>query len=166
MAETEPEPQTMQLRAQLSTALAWDEAHATFDRAVRDLAPELRGRRPDGLPHSPWEIVEHIRRAQRDILDFSRADDYVELKWPDDYWPAAPEPPSDEAWEASVAAVQQDRASLQELIANPHRDLLAAVPGGTGQSYLREALLAAAHASYHVGQLVTVRQALGAWPAR
>lgn len=152
-----------QVRTHVARVLDWKDAHATFDDAVDGIPPDARGRRPEGLPYSPWELVEHIRRAQRDILDFCAADAYGEMRWPDDYWPASPAPPSDDAWETSVAAVRADRAALRALAADPARDLLAPVPHGDGQTLLRELLLAADHAAYHVGQLVAVRRLLGAW---
>jgi len=151
------------LREHVSKLLAWGDAHADFDRAVADLAPELRGRRPDGLPHSPWELLEHIRLAQHDILDFTVNPDYTELRWPDDYWPPTPEPPSATAWAESVALVRADREALQAIAADEATDLTAKIPHGEGRTYLRELLLVADHNAYHVGQLVLVRQLLGAW---
>lgn len=153
-------------RKLLADALAWREAHATFDDAVNDFPPALRGRRVDGFPHSAWELVEHLRRAQHDLLDFCRNPQYEELHWPDDYWPPEPAPSGDAAWVESVEAYRQDRAGLQEMIANPQRDLIATIPHGTGQTYLREVLLALDHAAYHVGQFVALRQILGAWPPK
>src|SRR6476661_7431056 len=97
------------MKAQLAKALAWGEAHADFDKAVADFPAELRGRKVDGLPYSAWQILEHLRIAQHDILDFSRNPHYTELNWPDDYWPANPEPPDAHAWDASVAAFRRDR---------------------------------------------------------
>ena len=152
-----------EVRRHVARVLDWKDAHATFDDAVDGIPPDARGRRPDGLPYSAWELVEHIRRAQRDILAFCAADAYREMRWPDDYWPDSPAPPSDEAWDESVAAVRADRAALRALAADPARDLLAPVPHGDGQTLLRELLLAADHAAYHVGQLVAVRRLLGAW---
>lgn len=151
------------LREHLRKLLAWGEAHVDFDRAVAGLAPELRGVRPDGLPYSPWELLEHLRITQEDILDFSRNPEYRELSWPEDYWPATPTPPDDAAWDRSVAAYRADREALQAIAADPATDLFAPIPHGQGQTYLREILLAADHAAYHVGQLVLVRRLLGAW---
>lgn len=153
------------LRTHLARLLDWQDAHASFDAAVAGLAPEHRGTRPAGLPHSPWELVEHIRLAQHDILDFCRNPDYVELAWPADYWPPGAAPPSPEAWEESVAAAGRDREALRRLAADPAVDLFAAIPHGTGQTVLRELLLVADHTAYHVGQLVLARRLLGAWPA-
>ncbi|HEU0054036.1 MAG TPA: DinB family protein [Longimicrobium sp.] len=151
------------LREQIARVLDWRGAHAGFDAAVDGLAPELRGRRPDGFPHSPWELLEHLRLAQRDILDFCVAEAYEEMRWPDDYWPSTPEPPSPDAWDRSVADFRADREALKRLAADPEIDLLAVVPHGDDQTYLREILLVADHNAYHVGQLVAVRKLLGAW---
>ena len=152
------------LRAHLVRLLDWPDAHATFDAAVEGVPPALRGVRPEGLPHSPWELVEHLRIAQRDILDFCRDPAYREPKWPDDYWPASVSPPREEAWDESIAAFRADRDALREIAAGPRPDLFAAIPHGSGQTYLRELLLVADHGAYHVGQLVLVRRLLGAWP--
>ena len=157
-------PLQPQLRDQLARLLDWHDAHASFDAAVDGLAPAQRGVRPAGSPHSPWELVEHVRRAQHDILDFCRDPDYRELEWPADYWPESVAPPTPEAWDESVAAVRRDRDALRELAADPAVDLFAAIPHGTGQTVLRELLLAADHTAYHVGQLVLTRRLLGAWP--
>lgn len=151
------------LRDHLARALDWQDAHASFDAAVDGLPTELRGVRPDGLPHSAWELLEHMRLAQRDILDFCRDSDYTEARWPEDYWPTSPTPDREDAWDESVAAFRADREELKAMAANPDLDLYAAIPHGTGQTYLREVLLAVDHTSYHVGQLVLVRRLLGAW---
>jgi hypothetical protein len=151
------------VRAQLAAALAWRDAHADFDAAVEDLPAALRGRVPDGLPYSPWQLVEHLRLAQADILDFCRNPDYKEMRWPDDYWPKEPAPPSARAWDESIAGFRRDREALQILARDPDVDLLAAIPHGTGQTYLRELLLVVDHTAYHVGQLIVVRRLLGAW---
>jgi hypothetical protein len=150
-------------RDQLAKALAWHDAHVDFSRAVDGLRADMRGRRPDGMPHSPWEIVEHLRLAQHDILDFCVNPGYVEMKWPDDYWPPAPAPPSEAGWRASLAAFRRDLKVLQDLATKPDFDLLAAIPHGSGQTYLRELLLVFDHTAYHVGELVTVRRVLGGW---
>lgn len=151
------------LRAHLSRLLEWEDAHRGFDAAVRDIPPGLRGTRPEGLPYSPWELLEHLRLAQRDILDFCRDPEYEAPASMDAYWPTSPEPPTAEAWDESVAAFRADRAALRELAMDSDGDLFAAVPQGTGQTYLRELLLVADHNAYHVGQLIAVRRALGVW---
>ena len=153
-------------REAVARPLAWREAHATFDDAVADFPAALRGRRVDGFPHSAWELVEHVRITQRDILDFCRDPEYHEPTWPDDYWPRDPAPPSDDAWEASIATYRADRDAMRALAedAATYPDLHAAIPHGSGQTYLREVLLVADHTSYHVGQIVMLRRLLGAWP--
>jgi hypothetical protein len=151
------------LREQLSRFQNWREAHADYDAAVADLPAALRGVAPPGLPYSPWQLVEHLRLTQADILEFCRNVDYVEQKWPDDYWPKSAAPPDDSAWDASIAAFQRDRRALQSMIKDPDCDLFARVPAGNGQTFLREFLLVADHTAYHVGQLVAVRRLLGAW---
>jgi len=152
------------LRKQLARFLDWEDAHAGFDAAVAGLPAELRSVRPTGLPHSPWELVEHLRLTQRDILDFCRDPEYEEPKWPDDYWPKSPAPPTPGAWEESIEAFRRDRAALQQLVADPSLDLFAKVPHGTGQTFIREALVVADHNAYHVAQLILARRLLGAWP--
>ncbi|HVR70450.1 MAG TPA: DinB family protein [Vicinamibacteria bacterium] len=151
------------LRSHLRKLLDWEDAHAGFDAAVEGIAPALRGQAPTGLPHSPWQLLEHVRRCQKDILDFCRRPDYVEPKSTDEYWPASAAPPSDAAWDESIAAFRQDREALRRMADDPAVDLFARVPQGTGQTYLRELLLVADHNAYHVGQLVLVRRLLGDW---
>lgn len=152
------------LRAQLAAILDWQDAHATYDAAVADVPPEARGRLLDGLPHSLWMLVEHLRITQGDILDFCRNADYQEMHWPDDYWPPAAEPPSPEAWDESVRGYRADREALKALAADANVDLFARIPHGSGQTYLRELLLVADHTAYHVGQVVALRRQLGVWP--
>ena len=153
------------IRDHLARVLVWDEAHATYDTAVADLPSALRGRVPQGLPYSPWQLVEHLRITQHDLLEFCHDADSRELAWPDEYWPTSPVPPSADAWDGSVRRYREDRAALQELARDPAVDLTARIPHGTGQSYLREILLAVDHAAYHIGELIVVRRLLGAWPA-
>ena len=153
------------LRQHLIRLLSWNDAHANYETAVADVPLKLRGVAPSGLPHSPWQLVEHIRLTQADILAFCTHPDYEEGKWPDDYWPRAVSPPNAEAWDASIAAYRRDLARLHELVSNETTDLFAKVPAGTGQTFLREVLLVADHTAYHVGQLVAVRRLLGAWTA-
>ena len=151
------------LRDLLGKMLEWQDAHASFDTAVADLPADLRGKQPVGLPYSCWQLVEHLRLAQHDILDFCVNPNYKEMNWPDDYWPASPAPPSPDAWDASIEAFRRDRRALQQIAADSKVDLTARIPHGTGQTFLREIVLAADHAAYHVGQLVAVRRLLGAW---
>jgi hypothetical protein len=152
------------LREQLAKFLEWGEAHGGFDAAVSDLSPALQGKQPAGLPYSPWQLLEHLRIAQHDILDFCVNPKYQELSWPDDYWPTSAEPASAKAWTESVQQFKRDRSALQQLARDPAIDLEAAIPHGKGQTYLRELLLAADHTAYHLGELIVVRRLLGAWP--
>jgi uncharacterized damage-inducible protein DinB len=147
----------------IARALAWGDAHVSFEDAISGLAPALRGVRPPGLEHSVWELVEHLRLAQSDILEFCERSNYSEKSWPEDYWPATPAPPSVEAWEASLAAYFADLESLRKLATSSEIDLSAQIPHGTGQTYARELMLVIDHTAYHVGQIVLVRQILGAW---
>lgn len=151
------------LRIHLTRLLEWDDAHVSFETAVARIPPNLRGTQPPGLPYSPWQLLEHLRLTQRDILDFCCDPAYEEPNDVDAYWPTDAAPPTSTAWEESVAAFRADRKALQDLAVNPGIDLLAAVPQGTGQTYLRELLLVADHNAYHVGQLVAVRRLLGIW---
>src|SRR6478609_9483036 len=148
----------------VASSLDWDQAHATLDVALKGLAKADRGKRPDNYPHSVWELVEHIRIAQADLLDFLRNPEYVhELKWPDDYWPTTPEPPSDSAWRKSLEKLATDREALANFTTKTRIDLTKKIPHGTGQTYLRTILVATDHAAYHIGQIVAVRRLLGAW---
>jgi uncharacterized damage-inducible protein DinB len=151
------------LRAQMVKLLDWNEAHVPFDKAVKGLPSSMRGVVPDGWEHSAWQLVEHIRIAQADILEFSINAKYKHKKWPDDYWPKSPAPRTATAWTRSLAEIRKDRKSLQQLTKNPRIDLTAEIPHGTGQTYLREILLVAAHNSYHIGQIVSLRKQLGIW---
>ena len=154
-----------ELRGQLAALLGGGQAHAKFEDAVKDFPAKLRGVVPDGLPYSAWQIVEHIRIAQQDILNFSAppTGGYHGLKWPDAYWPKEAAPESDRAWDHSVAAVEADREKFKALILKPGADLAKPFLWGTGQNLLREALLIADHTAYHVGELIVVRRLLGAW---
>jgi uncharacterized damage-inducible protein DinB len=158
-------PNNDDVREHLARVLDWSDAHVEYDAAVDGIGPEHRGRTPPGLPHSAWQLIEHIRLAQNDILDFCVSSSYAEKKWPDDYWPSDPAPPSDAAWDESVASYVRDRDALKRLVRDPNLDLTAKIPHGKGQTYLREVMLVADHTAYHVGQLVFVRRLLGIWPA-
>jgi uncharacterized damage-inducible protein DinB len=151
------------LRAQLVKLLDFEEAHVGFDRAVKGIPARLRGVVPDGGEHSAWQLIEHLRIGQADILEFCRLSKYREKKWPDDYWPKARAPRSAAAWNSSLANYRRDRRAFQRLAANVKIDPFAKIPHGAGQTYLREILLVAAHASYHIGQLVALRRQLGIW---
>jgi len=156
---------TASLRQQLAQLLTWSDAHASFDDAIAGLPAAARGKVPKGLSWSPWQLVEHLRLAQADILEFCVSRRYREKQWPADYWPDSAVPPTRQAWNASVAGFRKDRRALQRLATDPRRDLLARIPAGTGQTLFREIILAADHAAYHIGQLVAVRRMLGCWPA-
>ena len=151
------------LREHLLNALDAKGAHLDFDAAIRDLPADVRGRRPEGLPYSPWELLEHLRFTQRDVLDFCQNPDYTEPDWPDDYWPETSAPPSPDAWDASADAFRRDLQTMKDLVADPDTDLYATIPHGDGQTYLREVLLVIDHNAYHLGQLVAVRRLLGVW---
>ena len=150
-------------RQHLSLALGWEEAHAAFEAAVAKLPAKLRGQRARGFEHSPWELVEHIRLAQRDLLEFCTSSEYVAGEWPADYWPKSPAPPSASSWKSSLHAVAKDRKALQDFVAHVP-DLTAAIPHAGGKTYLRSILLVLDHNAYHVGQLVMARKLLSARP--
>ena len=151
------------LRQQLAKAMDWNEAHADLHAAVEDFPAKLCGRIPEGFPHSAWQLLEHIRLALWDILEFSRDARHKSPKWPEGYWPKSPKPSSDDAWEKSVKAVEEHLREMRKLVTDPSRDLFAPLPHGTGQTLLRQALLVADHNAYHLGQLVLLRRALGVW---
>lgn len=151
------------LRKQLVDLLEQGNAHADFDKAVGGLPHELRGQRPSASEHSAWELVEHMRIAQRDILAFIRDPEYVSPEFPSGYWPQDPAPKAAGDWEKSVHGFRSDRAAFVKLIRDPEVDLLRPLPQGQGQPILQKALLTADHNAYHLGQLVLVRRLLGAW---
>jgi uncharacterized damage-inducible protein DinB len=156
-------PNDKALREHLVKLLNGGDAHADFDSAIRDLPTELRGKTPPGAEHSPWELLEHLRIAQWDILDFSTNPEYKEKEWPKEYWPASEAPPDDNAWDESVRTFREDLKALCDLLEDEKTDLFAKIPHGNGQTILREALLVADHNAYHLGQLVLLRRLLGAW---
>ena len=155
--------QDKSLRKHLLELLDAGHAHATFDNAVKNLPASLHGKRPKGAEHSPWEVLEHMRIAQWDILEFSRDPKHKSPEWPSGFWPSTPAPPNSKAWEKSVRAFRADLQALKELVAGKSTDLHAKIPHGDGQTILREALLVADHNAYHLGELVLVRRLLGAW---
>jgi hypothetical protein len=154
----------LSLRKHLVDLLASGAAHVDFEAAIAHLPVDLRGARPESLPHSPWRLVEHMRIAQWDILEFSRDPHHVSPKWPEGYWPKGDAPPDLTAWDRSVEAFRAGLQAMKELVTNPDTDLLAPIPHGQGQTILREALLVADHNAYHLGQLIIVRRLLGSWP--
>jgi hypothetical protein len=155
-----PKQETLSLRKHLAQLLNMKGAHVNLIAAVADFPVAMRGAKPQGAPHTAWQLLEHMRLAQADILDFSRNPQYREKKFPDDYWPATEAPPGEDAWDQSVHQFQKDLKEMQDLLADTKHDLLAKIPHGSGQTLLREALVAADHNSYHLGQLVFLRKIL------
>jgi uncharacterized damage-inducible protein DinB len=143
--------------------LDWQDAHAGFEAVVEGVPLHLQGMRPEGLPHTAWQLLEHMRITQRDILDFCRDPQYEELAWPEGYWPPTDAPTAADGWEQSAEGFRRDRAALKHLAGDPAVDVFATIPHGTGQTYLREILLVADHNAYHLGQLVLLRRQLGIW---
>jgi hypothetical protein len=154
-----------ELRKQLLALLDGGQAHATFDDVVKDLPAKLRGVVPESLPYSAWQLIEHLRITQRDILNFSAppTGGYHAINWPDDYWPKSVEPPTEHAWDQSIAAIRSDLKHFEDLIRKPESDLFKPFRWGDGQNLLREALLIADHTAYHLGELVVLRRLLGEW---
>lgn len=151
------------LREQLVYLLSGGGAHCDFDAAVEDLPGAYRGQRLQGVPHTPYRLVEHMRLAQWDILEFCRNPSHVSPDYPDGYWPSGDAPLSEEKWNQSIQSWRDDMQAMQDLVADPKVDLYQAIPHGDGQTILREALLVADHNAYHIGQLIVVRRALGVW---
>jgi hypothetical protein len=151
------------LREHLVKLLTEAQAHATFDDAVKGLPVELRGKVAKGAKHSPWQLLEHLRIAQWDILEFSRNGKHKSPKWPEEYWPEEKAPADEKAWDKSVRAFKRDLKELVALVQDEKTDLFAKIPHGEGQTILREAMLVADHNAYHVGQMVLLRILLGAW---
>jgi hypothetical protein len=152
------------LREHLLYLLRGGGAHLDFEKAIADLPPKARGGKSKNVPHTPWRLLEHMRLAQWDILEFSRNPRHVSPPFPEGYWPEDDAPPDAAAWDRSVAAFRADLQAMQDLVADPATDLFAPLAHGQGQTVLREALLLADHNAYHLGQLVVVRRLLGAWP--
>jgi hypothetical protein len=155
--------QDQSLRNHLMRLLDWGDAHADFERVVAHLPAHTQGVRPEGLPYSLWQLLEHMRLSQADILDFCRNPQYRQPAWPAGYWPRTEAPPSPDAWERSADAFRADRQALIEMVADPGLDLFAEIEHGEGQTYLREVLLAADHGAYHLGEMVAIRRLLGVW---
>jgi DinB family protein len=156
-------PEEQSLRDQLIDLLRSSHAHADFDSAVRDFPGELRGKKLRSAPHTAWQLLEHLRIAQWDILEFSRNPKHVSPQWPDGYWPATAAPPDEGAWDKSIKRFRADLKAMQKLVADPAHDLFTPFEHGDGQTLLREALLVADHNAYHIGQVVLLRRLLGAW---
>ncbi len=155
--------QDQSVREHLLYLLSGGGAHAKFDDAVAKLPSDLRGKKPRGLPYSPWMLLEHMRIAQSDILEFSRNREHVSPAWPEGYWPESAAPAKDAAWNKSVRQFRVDLKAMQDLVADASTDLYAKIPWGDGQTILREALLVADHNAYHLGELIVTRRLLGAW---
>src|SRR5271166_178138 len=151
------------LRQQLAKVIDWGEAHADFHAAVDSFPATLRGRVPAGFPYSAWQLLEHIRIALWDILEFSRDAKHKSPAWPEGYWPKTEAPPAAASWNNCLRSFRADLKALAKLVADKKTDLFAQIPHGTGQTILREALLVADHNSYHLGQIVVLRRLLGAW---
>jgi hypothetical protein len=151
------------LRDHLVYVLSGEGAHPSFDAAIKDFPEPLRGKRIDNFPHTAWMLLEHLRLAQWDILEFSYNKKHVSPPFPDGYWPKTEAPLRKSAWDSSVAVFQKDLEAMKALVADPKTDLYARIPWGDGQTVLREAILVADHNAYHVGQLVMLRRLLGAW---
>ncbi len=164
MANNATPNQDRALREQLVECLRGGSAHTGVISALENFPPELYGVKPSQSPHSAWELLEHMRIALHDLLDFSTNPEYVEQTWPDDYWPASPAPPSQDAWRISIEAFKQDLNAFERLAGNPNSNLYAEIPWGKDhQTLLHEILLAIDHTSYHTGELVLLRRILGAW---
>ena len=155
-----PDHSTEQLRRQLVDAIRGHQAHIDFDSAIKDFPSEMRGIKPPGVPHTAWQLLEHMRIAQNDILEFSRNPRHQSPKWPDEYWPQTEAPPSNEAWTNSVKSFRQDAEEMTKLVGDPQIDLFQPFAHGEGQTLLREALLVASHNSYHLGQLMFLKKTL------
>lgn len=158
-----PKNQDQSLREHLIYLLSGGGAHAKFEDVVKGVPPRLRGKKPAKLPHSPWMLLEHLRLAQWDILEFSRNSRHVSPDWPEGYWPKTQTPPSPAAWNKSIREFRRDLKAMQDLVADRATDLHAPIPWGDGQTILREALLVADHNAYHLGQFLDLRRLLGAW---
>jgi hypothetical protein len=151
------------LREHILYLLTGGAAHLSFEQAIAGLPSELRGARVDGVPHTMWRLLEHMRICQWDILDFSRNSQHVSPEFPDGYWPDGDAPPDDNAWDKSLQGFRADQQAMIDLISDPGTDLLAPIPHASGQTILREALLLADHNAYHLGQMVFLRRCLGVW---
>ena len=152
------------LREHVVYLLGGGGAHTKFDEVIAGIPAKLRGQKPAGLPHSLWMLLEHLRIAQWDILEFSRKPRHTSPQWPEGYWPSTDAPASPAAWNQSVKKFRQDLEAIEDLVKNPKTDLFARIPWGEGQTILREALLVADHNAYHLGQMLDARRLLGTWP--
>jgi len=156
-------PESDALRQHLLDLLRGRNAHADFDAVVADFPSRLRGVKPPGAPHTAWQLLEHMRTAQSDILEFSRDAKHKSPPWPEGYWPKTEAPPNAASWNNSLRSLRADLKAMAKLVADKKTDLFAKIPHGSGQTILREALLIADHNSYHLGQMVLLRRLLGTW---
>jgi hypothetical protein len=155
-----PDQENSALRKHVDNLLRMEGAHLSFNEAVADFPAALRGKKPAGAPHTAWQLLEHMRLAQEDILEFSRSTDYTEKRFPDDYWPTSEAPPNPDSWDKSIKQFQKDLKAMEKLVTDARHDLFTQIPHGQGQTLLREALLVADHNAYHLGQLVFLRKML------
>jgi DinB superfamily len=164
-AKEKTNPELDETIKQLLALLKGGQAHVDFDGAIKDFPANLRGTVPDGLPYSAWQLLEHLRITQRDILNFCAppTGGYQPLEWPEGYWPKSAEPPSAHAWDQTIATIRSDAEKFEALLTKPDADLFKPFRWGDGQNLLREALLIADHNAYHLGELVVLRRLLGAW---
>ena len=154
------------LREHLIRLLDWEDAHVNFNTVLSGWPKELRGTKLSGCPHTAWQLLEHLRICQWDILEFSRNPNHVPPSFPSGYWPVDEGPPNDAAWDGSVLRFQSDLNEMKGLLGDPAVNLLAPIAHGKGQTILREALLVADHNSHHLGQLIMLRRLSGTWPQR
>ncbi len=154
---------TNALRATLLEFLRGGSAHVDPRTALLSVPERHYGVKPKGAPHTPWQLLEHLRFALHDLLEFCTNENYAAPAWPDDYWPGADAPADKQAWQASVESFLSDLAAFEQMVEDPEQELEAQIPWGQGQTFLREVLLAIDHNSYHLGQLVLVRRQLGDW---
>lgn len=158
-----PNPSSQTLRKHLLELLGPGGAHVDFEKAIANVPDRLRGTAPPNVPHTPWRLLEHLRIAQHDIVEFTLDARHGSPKWPDGYWPDGDAPPSAKAWDDAIREYKKDRRRMLDLVGDENTDLLTPVPHGDGQTIAREAMLLADHSAYHLGQLIVVRRALGDW---
>ena len=167
MAEAQQERLKVEVQKQLLALLKGGQAHADFDKVIGGMPETLRGERPERVPYSAWQLLEHLRITQRDILDFctnAEGKGYKHRAWPAEYWPRESAPPNATAWDETVSSVRADQKAFEALLSAGDADLVTPFPWSDGQNLLREALLIADHTAYHLGELVLLRRLLGAWP--
>ncbi len=154
---------TQEIIQQLIALLTKANAHATFNDAIKNIPFEDLGKKPNNLPYSIWQITEHIRITQKDILEFSTNKNYKKLDWPNDYWPKEAAPKNEASWKKCIDEIQKDLDAFIQLLNDENADLYTPFEHGNGQNLLREALLIADHTSYHTGEIIVIRRLLGNW---